>query len=128
MEGERAVVVPTPVMLPAPEVDAEMPVISKEKWEGLWRMRVAGQSVSDIARTTGLDRKTVRSALRKPQWLPYQRAPAAETLLSPHQAWLAERAPAVNYSARILFQELRATRGYSATSRIFGSRCSRPHP
>lgn len=36
----------------------------------------------------------------------------AETLLSAHQTWLVQRAPLVNYSARILFQELRGTRGY----------------
>ena len=35
-----------------------------------------------------------------------------ETLLSAHMGWLAERAPQVNFSAQILFQELRASRGY----------------
>jgi transposase len=36
----------------------------------------------------------------------------AKTLLSSHMAWLTERAPQVNFSAQILFQELRASRGY----------------
>lgn len=31
------------------------------------------------------------------------------------EAWLVERAPLVNYSARILFQELRATRSYEGS-------------
>lgn len=75
-------------------------------------MRDAGQSVSQIARVTGMDRKTVRSCLRRPEWTPYRRTAMAETLLSAHRAWLVERAREVNYSARILFQELRATRGY----------------
>jgi transposase len=76
-------------------------------------MRAAGQSVSQIARVTGLDRKTVRSCLRKAQWQPYRRAAGGQTLLSAHRAWLLERAPQVHYSAQILFQELRAGRGYT---------------
>jgi transposase len=99
-------------MVAAPKVGAEIPVISKERWEQMRRMCGEGQTVSQIARASGLDRKTVRRSLRKPEWLPYRRTPIAETLLSAHQAWLVERAPAVNYSARILFQELRASRGY----------------
>ena len=95
------------------EVDAGESVVSKERWEELARMRAAGQSVSQIARTTGLDRKTVRACLRKGQWEPYRRRGAIGTLLSPHRAWLVERAPQVHYSAQILFQELRASRGYS---------------
>jgi transposase len=115
MEGNRvmdAAVVEAPGIVAVPEVGAEMPVISKERWEQMRRMRALGQSVSQIARTAGLDRKTVRNGLRKSEWMPYRRTPVAETLLAAHQGWLVERAPAVNYSARILFQELRATRGY----------------
>ena len=106
MEGNQAVqevAVEGPGIVAMPEVGAEMPVISKERWEQLRRMHAMGLSVSQIARTAGLDRKTVRSCLRKPEWVPYRRTPVAETLLSAHQAWLAERAPLVNYSARILF-------------------------
>jgi len=115
MEGNQVVeglVIDVPANVAVPEVGAEMPVISKERWEDLRRWRAEGQTVSQMARVTGLDRKTVRSCLRKTQWLPYRRTPVAETVLSAHRAWLTERAPEVNYSARILFQELRATRGY----------------
>ena len=98
---------------PVSEADAGVSVVSKERWEELGRMRSAGQSVSQIARVTGLDRKTVRSCLRKAQWAPYRRAAASQRLLSRHQAWLAERAAQVHYSAQILFQELRASRGYT---------------
>jgi transposase len=111
--GPRAECLGAPGKVPVPEVGTEVPVISKERWEEIARMRTAGQSVSQIARSTGLDRKTVRSGLRKSQWLPYHRAAAVQTLLSAHCAWLLERAPQVHYSARILFQELRATRGYT---------------
>ena len=111
MEG-TAVVIETSARVAGPEVGAEMPVISKERWEALRRMRAEGQSVSQIARSSGLDRKTVRGCLKEAQWAPYRRTPLAETLLSAHQVWLVERAPWANYSARILFQELQATRGY----------------
>jgi transposase len=100
-------------MVPVPEVGTEEPVISKERWEEIRRMRAEGQSVSSIARLTGLDRKTVRSALAKPEWTPYRRANPIETLLSAHMGWLTERAPQVHYSARVLFQELRSSRGYT---------------
>jgi transposase len=69
-------------------------------------------SVAAIARATDLDRKTMRRCLRQAEWRPYRRQPAGETLLSAHAAWLAERAAAVNYSARILFRGLRAQRAY----------------
>lgn len=100
-------------MVSAPTGGTEVPVISRERWEEMGRMRAEGQSVSQIARATGLDRKTVRATLGKAEWVPYRRLPVAATLLSPHATWLAERAPQVQYSARILFQELRANHGYA---------------
>lgn len=111
MEGNEAMV-EVPAKVSVPEVGAEVPVISKERWEELQRMRAEGQSVSQIARAAGLDRKTVRATLGKAEWIPYRRLPVAATLLSPHATWLAERGPQVHYSARILFQELRANHGY----------------
>jgi transposase len=62
-----------------------------------------------------LDRKTVRRCLRQSEWRPYERAPKAETLLSEHAQFLRQRAAQVNYSARILYQELRAGRGYTGS-------------
>lgn len=111
MEGKE-VVVEAPATVATPEMGMEASVLSKERWEQLRRLRAAGTSVSQLARMSGLDRKTVRAALGKDAWMPYRRAPVAETLLTPHRAWLVERAPQVHYSARILFQELRADRGY----------------
>lgn len=108
---QKAVGVPGNVAVS--ELGTEMPVISRERWEAIQRMRSEGQSVSQIARCTGLDRKTVRSCMRKAEWSPYRRKPVSETLLAVHEAWLAQRAPEVNYSARILYQELRASRDYA---------------
>lgn len=110
--GPRADCVGAPVKVAVPEVGTEEPVIGQERWEEIRRMRAAGQAVARIARATGLDRKTVRRCLRQKQWTPYRRTPLAQTLLSAHMGWLAERAPQVNFSAQILFQELRASRGY----------------
>jgi transposase len=67
-----------------------------------------------IARELELDRKTVRGCLLQASWRPYQR-PVTGSLLDAHSVWLAERAPQVNYSARILWQELRAQRGFAGS-------------
>jgi len=90
-------------MVPVPEVGAEEPVIGKERWEEIRRMRADGQTVSQIARLTGLDRKTVRNCLGSSEWTPYRRASVLEALLSAHMGWLTERAPQVHFSARILW-------------------------
>jgi transposase len=110
--GPRADSVGAPVMVPVPELGTEEPVIGKERWEEIRRMRADGQTVSQIARLTGLDRKTVRNCLGSSEWTLYRRASVIDTLLSAHMGWLTERAPQVHFSARILFQELRASRGY----------------
>jgi transposase len=101
-----------PVSVTAPETGAEVAVIGRERWEEIRRMAADGGSVSKIAQVTGLDRKTVRRCLRQKQWRPYRRANRAVKLLDAHRAWLEVRAPQVHYSAQILFQELRANRGY----------------
>jgi transposase len=76
------------------------------------RFHVERQSKSEIARQLDLDRKTVRGILHEAAWQPYTRAERADTLLADHARYLETRAPQVQYSARILFQELRQTRGY----------------
>jgi transposase len=69
-------------------------------------------SVSGIARELDLDRKTVRTALKRAAWEPYRREAPGATLLDAHRDWLVERAPQVHYSARILYQELSRERGF----------------
>lgn len=80
---------------------------------GNGRRSASGESISAIARELGLDRKTVRSCLRQKAWAPYRREIKRAGLIEPHLAWLVERAPRVNYSARILHQELCRDRGFS---------------
>jgi transposase len=101
--------------VPAPRVGVEEAVVGRERWEWIRAQRAAGWTVAGIAREAGLDRKTVRRCLRQSQWQPYRRPSVADGLLTAHRAWLAERAVAVGYSARILFQELRTEHGWGGS-------------
>ena len=97
--------------VPASMEDAEAPMLGQQQWEAVHARHAQGQTISAIARELDMDRKTVRTCLRQSSWQPYRRA-ACGGLLEPHRDWLAERAPQVNYSARILWQELCAQRGF----------------
>jgi transposase len=100
--------------VPVSREDLEAPVLGQQQWEAVHARHARGQNISAIARELDLDRKTVRKCLQQSSWKPYQRA-APDSLLDEHRAWLAERAPQVNYSARILWQELRAKRGFEGS-------------
>lgn len=95
--------------------DAEGDVIGHEQWKAIHERRAAGKTVSAIAREFDVDRKTVRSCLRQATWTPYRRETGIATVLDAHRAWIVERAPQVNYSARILHQELRSQRGFAGS-------------
>ena len=100
---------------PGTEQSTGDPMLQQDRWEEIRRLHdTERHSVSAIARQLDLDRKTVRRCLRQTAWQPYRRTPRRETLLCwPHTPGVCvERAPQVHYSARILFQELRASRGY----------------
>ena len=88
-------------------------MVGREVWEAIRRMaQQDGLGVSELARQFEFDRKTVRRVLREVAWRPYQRAARTDTLLAEHTAFLAERAPQVDFSARILYQELTRQRGF----------------
>jgi transposase len=88
-------------------------MVREDDWRQVHRLfHVERRSKADIARHVGLDRKTVRAILQAEAWHPYTRAETADTLLTEHTPYLQSRAPQVQYSARILFQELRQSRGY----------------
>jgi len=64
-----------------------------------------GEGVSAIARAYGLDRKTVRAWRRRGQYV--ERAGrAGVSQLDPYRAWIAKRAPEVDYNATVLHREL----------------------
>jgi DNA invertase Pin-like site-specific DNA recombinase len=56
-----------------PGVGMEEPVVGQERWEEIRRLKVAGMTVSGIARASGLDRKTVRRCLRQVRRQAYRR-------------------------------------------------------
>lgn len=91
----------------------EVEMVGKERWAEIRRLHhEEGESISAIARLLELDRKTVRRCLRDSTWQPYRRRIQEDTLLTRHAGWIKGRASAVRYSARILYQELKAKRGY----------------
>src|SRR5215470_11100569 len=93
----------------------EVPMVRRERWEEIRRLWVSERvPIAEIARRLDLDRKTVRRCVRDTAWQPYQRPARPETLLTPHAEYLRERAEQVDYSAQILFPELRQ-RGYQGS-------------
>src|SRR5947209_5374386 len=88
-------------------------MVREDGWREVHRLfHVERRSKSAIARELALDRKTVRGILQAAAWQAYTRTERADTLLAEHASYLQTRAPQVQYSARILFQELRRARGY----------------
>jgi transposase len=95
--------------------ESEAVMVGQERWEQIRKLFFEEKvAISEISRRLAIDRKTVRRWVKR-QWQPYQRAARQETLLSGHTEFLRERAPQVQYSAQILFQELRRRRGYSGS-------------
>jgi transposase len=117
MDGEQRIEVPggPPGTVYAPGTGVEATVVGRDRWEQMHRLKAEGQSISQIARATGVDRKTARTCLARVEWQPYRREASGDTLLDAHRAWLVERAPQVHHSARILFQELCAERGFAGS-------------
>ena len=104
---------PAPATVSGCNPEPEVGVIAEQQWHAIRDRHSAGMSVSGIARELELDRKTVRTALKRAVWQPYRREAPVATLLDVHRAWLLERAPQVHYSARILYQELTRERGFT---------------
>jgi len=111
-----AIATDTTLIKIAPECPTEQEgaMLNQARWAEVRRLHFQQhQPVAAIARQLDIDRKTVRRCLREPAWRPYQRPAASQTRLSEHADWLRARAPAVGYSAQILYQELVAQRGYT---------------
>jgi transposase len=90
-------------------------MVGEDRWQEIRRLYRDEQApIAEIARRLDLDRKTVRRCLRQDAWQPYQRPARTDTLLAEHADFLRERAPAVRYSAQVLYQELRE-RGFAGS-------------
>jgi transposase len=107
-----------------------------ERWEEIRQRRAAGQSISQIARELGIERKTVRRHLgtRVPPPAPYAITPRPGGLqsptLQPFVPYLQERWQAGCHNARLLHRELVAqgcTASYSLLQQaVHGWRLPRP--
>lgn len=106
----------TRMMRPQMDQSGEARMVDQEQWAEIRRLfHEERVSISEIGRRLDVDRKTVRRSLRQATWRPYHRAAVAETLLTAHVDFVRARAPQVGYSARILYQELQASRGYTGS-------------
>ena len=106
----------TTIMRVQVDQPGEACMVDQERWAEIRRLFEEERvSISEIGRRLDLDRKTVRRSLRQATWQPYRRVAVGETLLTTHADFVQARAPQVNYSARILSQELQASRGYTGS-------------
>jgi len=106
----------TTIMQPQGHHTEEVCLVDQERWTKIRRLHEAEHvSVSEIVRRLDLDRKTVRRSLRRTTWQPYRRAMGMETVLTAHVDFVRARPTQVQYSARILYQELRTSRGYTGS-------------
>lgn len=87
-------------------------MVNRNKYGAIQELASHGVSKKEIARQLDVTVKTVRRALKKPQWEPYQRPKQEKTVLSQFEQWLASRAPEVDFNAAILFRELKDS-GYT---------------
>ena len=74
-----------------------------------------------IARSLGLDVRTVLKVLKQSEPAPYHRTRPEETLLSLYEEHIRQRLPAVGWCAHSVFEELRAmgyTGGYATVRRF----------
>ncbi len=101
--------------LPEQNALGEDGMIGRDRWGEIHRLAASHVTIAEIARRLDVDRKAVARCLRQEAWQPYRRSAPVETLLTPHMPFLQERAPAVGYSARILWQELRTHHGYAGS-------------
>ena len=104
------------IMCAEEDQPGEACMVDHERWAEIRRLfHEERVSISEIGRRLDLDRKTVRRNVRQTAWQAYRRAAVLETLLTAHADFVRARAPQVGYSARILYQELRASRGYTGS-------------
>jgi transposase len=88
-------------------------MLSQDQWGAIRSLFERGLGKKAIARELGISVPTVRRYLRQGGRLPYRRPkPALDALERDHGEYLRQRAPAVQWMAQVLFQEIRA-RGFA---------------
>ena len=95
--------------------ELEGPMLKEHTHQVIKELDAKGIAKREIARTLGMDIKTVRRHLKKCGWEAYRRKQRdAPNLLKEEQVWVLERMPEVNYNAAILFRELKR-KGYKGS-------------
>ncbi len=84
----------------------EMPMVKEDVVEAVLQALERGTGVLDVARSYGLDPKTVRAWRARGEYGKRHHRPAA-SMLDPYAQWLAVRAPEVGFNAVILHRELK---------------------
>jgi transposase len=93
----------------------ERMMLKEHQYKVIKELHGKGRSKREIARSLGVDIKTVRRHLNKSGWASYRRKQQeSANLLKEEQAWLLERIVEVNYNAAILFRELK-DKGYKGS-------------
>jgi transposase len=94
------------------------------------RLREQGLSIRAVARTLGVERKTVRRWLRAGHAPTWRHADGGISILDPHRAWLEERWQAGCRNTAALWRELkgRGFPGQYSTVREWGTRRRRQDP
>lgn len=84
----------------------EMPMVKEDVVEAVLQALGRGTSVLAVARSHGLDPKTIRAWRARGEYGGRRHRPAV-SMLDPYAAWLRSRAPEVGFNAVILHRELR---------------------
>jgi transposase len=86
-------------------------VLKAQQVQEMLARRARGESVRQIGQALVVDRKTVRTWLRRGAWQSRQPRPRV-SILDPYAAWIRARAPEVGYNCAVLLRELRE-QGYA---------------
>ena len=96
-------------------VSAEaVPVLKPDVVEELLARLGRGEKVKRLAAEYGVDRKTIRAWRARGRYQPRTPRPR-KSMLDPHAAWLAARAPEVDFNSAVLYRELVTHFGYTGS-------------
>ncbi|MCL6106499.1 MAG: hypothetical protein M1309_04005 [Actinobacteria bacterium] len=99
-------------------------MIQGDEWFMIRQLFREGLTISEIARRTGRDRKTVRKAISAPKQPAYKPRVPAESKLDPYKEYIDSRMDAGMTSAAKMHREIRA-RGYGGGQTILRRICIR---